>query len=156
MNQKYKSAFSNVAPSEASVERIINMTKKKRANFKPLIIAAIIAALTLASAISVNAATNGAIVDKVENVVRSVKVFINGEEKDAYDIKYEHRSENFESQPRDYYRFELDGDSYVEFDLDNSGASVNANIEYDNFEATVNEDGKEIELYIPTAKAAEE
>lgn len=50
MNKKYKSAFSFVAPSNESIERIYNMTRKKRISYKPLLTAAMAIAIILSVA----------------------------------------------------------------------------------------------------------
>lgn len=163
MHEKYKSAFRNVAPSEISVERILTMTKKKKFRFKPLVIAAVILALTVASIISVNAATDGAIVEKVEQVVHNVKVLINGEEKSPDDIKYEYRSEITDNKKIEHYGFEIDDGSYVEFALENNGdgsgvggVAINQDGEIDEFKATVNDGSGEIELNVPTTSESVE
>ncbi len=73
MNNKYKSAFSLVAPSEKSVERIFAMTEKKKINFKPLLAIAVISTLLLASLVTANAMSGGSVLKGAENLSASEK-----------------------------------------------------------------------------------
>lgn len=84
----------------------ITMTKKR---IKPLLIVAAAVATAAVSMISVNAATDGAITDAVENTVSKVKMFINGEEveADAYLV-----DSGVDENGNEYsvYRFDVDED----------------------------------------------
>lgn len=85
----------------------ITMTKKR---IKPLLIVAAAVATAAVSMISVNAATDGAITDAVENTVSKVKMFINGEEveADAYLV-----DSGVDENGNEYsvYRFDVDDDT---------------------------------------------
>ncbi len=172
MNKKYKSAFSVVCPSESSVERIFDMTKKRKITYKPFLIAAIITTLMAVSLVTANAATDGALVEKaeevVENAVQSVKVLINGEEVNLDDVDYEHSSEVVDGVTIDHYSFELgenEKDGYVTFDFARDGVEINGD-GFESFKAengqfgfaaeVINENGDKVELNVPTTRAETE
>ncbi len=76
MNKEYyKNTFSMVCPSEEAIERMLCMTETRKKTFRHkglIIVLAVIAALVCGT-FTVNAATDGALFDKV-------KIFINGDE----------------------------------------------------------------------------
>ncbi len=168
MNKKYKSAFETVCPSESSVERIFDMTKNKKLTFKPFLIAAIITILASVSLISVNAATDGAIEKKAEEIVESIKIFIGGEEVQPEDVEYEQSSEIIDGKQVNSYSFDVSQDgtngrlSFIvsedsmEFDMDTEGfVSVVMQNSVNSFSAeVVNENGEIIEFQIPTTREA--
>ncbi len=122
MNEKYKSAFSVVCPSESSVERIFDMTKKKKVTFKPLLIAAIVTTLMAVSVVCANAATDGAIVEKaeqvVENAVQSFKVLINGKEALAENVEYTHSTEMKDGAEFECHNFDIVGENGGNYNVD--------------------------------------
>lgn len=122
MDEKYKAAFGGVVPSEGSVERILAMTKSKRkVSFRPFLIAAVIIALSLVSLVTVNAATDGSVVEKLEEAVQSVRVFIDGKEKSPDDVEYDYSKKVVDGKEVDHYGFKLDDGDYVEFDVESDG-----------------------------------
>ncbi len=173
MNEKYKSAFSEINPSQASVERIFDMTKSKKVTFKPFLIAAIVTTLMAVSLVSANAATDGAIVEKaeqvVENAVQSFKVLINGEEVSLEDVDYEHSAEVVDGETIDHYSFKLDDengiDGNISFDVARDGIGINGS-GFESFKAengqfgfeaeVIDENGDKVELNVPTTRAATE
>ncbi len=104
MNKKYKSAFSHICPSEKSVERIFDMTEKKKIKLRPLLVAAAIVALLAVSVVSANAATDGAV---VEDVIEAVNFLKNGKEKAPEDFNYEHSKETVNGEDADCYSFDI-------------------------------------------------
>lgn len=84
----------------------ITMTKRR---IRPLMIAAAAIATAAVSMISVNAATDGAITDAVENTVTKVRMFINGEEveADAYCVE---SGVDEEGNPYSVFTFDVDDD----------------------------------------------
>lgn len=87
-SDNYKKAFSNIRPSDERLERIFDMTEKKkkvRGVKKGLIaVMAVIIAL-MCGALTANAATDGAFFD-------GVKLILNGEEVNISDYLKVHRS----------------------------------------------------------------
>lgn len=87
-SDNYKKAFSNIRPSDERLERIFDMTEKKkrvRGVKKGLIaVMAVIIAL-MCGVLTANAATDGAIFD-------GVRLIINGEEVNFSDYLKVHRS----------------------------------------------------------------
>ncbi len=86
--EKYINSFSGVEPSEEVKERILRMTKtKKRYSFKALAVA--VAALIMLTVVmlTVNAATDGAVGEKINEVSKEISekitVLFNGEEIEA-------------------------------------------------------------------------
>ena len=86
--EKYINSFSGVEPSEEVKERILSMTKlKKRYSFKALaVVAAVVMLLTMAM-VTVNAATDGAVGKKINEVSKEISekitILFNGEEIEA-------------------------------------------------------------------------
>lgn len=87
MNHDYKRTFSQIRPSEETIERILEMnkTKPKRKHWKGLLVAAICLISLLCGALSVNAATDGALFD-------GVRLLIDGEDVNLFAYLKEHRS----------------------------------------------------------------
>ncbi len=109
MNEKYKSAFSLVAPSDDSVERIFTMTEKKKINLKPLLLVAVISALLAASVITANATTDGAVLDAVQN-------FVGGEENASKEASCEFHIERIDGEDSKVV-IDEDGEKYgVQFE----------------------------------------
>lgn len=85
----YKHTFSKIHPSDETVERIMDMTNKKRFTKGKSIIAcmAAIALLICTMGVIANAATDGAvtqtIADAAESLSKKVYVFVNGEKTEA-------------------------------------------------------------------------
>ena len=75
LRDNYKKAFSQINPSEETIERIFEMTEKKHIQkiHKGLIIAVAVIATLLCGSLTANAATNGALFD-------GIVLMINGEE----------------------------------------------------------------------------
>ena len=86
--EKYINSFSGVEPSEEVKERILSMTRlKKRYSFKALaVVAAVVMLLTMAM-VTVNAATDGAVGEKINEVSKEISekitILFNGEEIEA-------------------------------------------------------------------------
>ncbi len=85
----------------------ITMTKKR---IRPLMIAAAAVATAAISMISVNAATDGAITDAVENTISKVSLFINGEEVDA-DVYYVESGVDEDGNEYKVYSVDVDEDT---------------------------------------------
>ncbi len=86
--EKYISSFSGVEPSDEIKERILNMAStKKRYSFKALAVVLAVLIIVAAAMITANAATNGAIGDKVielsKEVSEKISVVVNGKEIEA-------------------------------------------------------------------------
>lgn len=166
MHNKYKSAFGHVAPSESSVERIFDMTKKKRLNLKPLLVAAIITALSVVTFVSVNAATDGAVVKEVKQAVQTVRVFVNGEEMeiDPEEFSYAYSKDIVAGEEIDHFEIEV-ANGKITFDVEPDGASTIMEFREEEgaegepiseFRAIVNNGEGEIELNVPTTSVVEE
>lgn len=125
----YKSAFSQIRPSDGSIERIMEMTNKKHhTNVKRLVACIAAVALIICTlGVIANAATDGAvseaISDAAEKLTKRVHVFVNGEKVDA-DVKVE---EYTGDDGKTYYTGEIlvtepNGDTYskIEFEIDGS------------------------------------
>lgn len=85
------------------------ITMKKNIRIKPLIIAAAIAAATTVSMITVNAATDGQLVEKI-------RLFINGEE---LDIDSSNLKTGVDENGDQYYELQVEeGDSEVSIELE--------------------------------------
>ena len=131
--EKYINSFSGVEPSDEVKERILSMTKfKKKYSFKALaVVVAALIMLTMAM-LTVNAATDGAVGEKINEVSKEISgkitVLFNGEEIEA-DCKTEtFVDENGNkgvistiilpgvSDSSDYENSESDGEIVVEYD----------------------------------------
>lgn len=106
----------------------ITMTKRR---IRPLMIAAAAIATAAISMISVNAATDGAITDAVENTVTKVRMFINGEEveADAYCVE---SGVDEEGNPYSVFTFDVDDDEAdsVEVAITGDDTVVNYDTEF--------------------------
>ncbi len=111
MNKKYKSAFSLVAPSDESVERIFAMTEKKKFNFKPLLAFALISALLAASMITANAATDGA-------VLNSLKITAEEDEKPQEQINSDLQVKTVDGEKHVYFSDKVGNDYCVTFETE--------------------------------------
>ncbi|MBE6771410.1 MAG: hypothetical protein E7547_04610 [Ruminococcaceae bacterium] len=86
--EKYISSFSGVEPSDEIKERILNMAStKKRYSFKALAVVLAVLIIVAAAMITANAATDGAIGDKVielsKEISEKISVVVNGKEIEA-------------------------------------------------------------------------
>ena len=86
--EKYINSFSGVEPSEEVKERILSMMKlKKRYSFKALAVAVAVVMLLTMAMVTVNAATDGAVGEKINEVSKEISekitVLFNGEEVEA-------------------------------------------------------------------------
>ncbi len=86
--EKYINSFSGVEPSGEVKERILSMTKlKKRYSFKALAVAVAVVMLLTMAMVTVNAATDGAVSEKINEVSKEISekitILFNGEEIDA-------------------------------------------------------------------------
>lgn len=86
--EKYINSFSGVEPSEEVKERILSMTKlKKRYSFKALAVAVAVVMLLTMAMVTVNAATDGAVGEKINEVSKEISekitILFNGEEIEA-------------------------------------------------------------------------
>ena len=86
--EKYINSFSGVEPSDKVKERILSMTKlKKRYSFKALAVAVAVVMLLTMAMVTVNAATDGAVGEKINEVSKEISekitVLFNGEEIEA-------------------------------------------------------------------------
>ena len=86
--EKYINSFSGVEPSEEAKERILSMTKlKKRYSFKALAVAVAVVMLLTMAMVTVNAATDGAVGEKINEVSKEISekitILFNGEEIEA-------------------------------------------------------------------------
>lgn len=87
MTNKYKRTFSQIHPSDITLERIYAMSEKKnkRIKFKGLLIAAACITALLCGTITANAATNGALFE-------GLTLLINGESVDLADYIKEYKT----------------------------------------------------------------
>lgn len=125
LRDNYKMTFSQISPSEETIERIFEMTEKKRFKGirKGLIIAIALAAALLCGALTANAATDGALFEGIGHI-------INGEEIDLGDYIVNHK-----------FYIDEDGnkvDEYVKVDL---------NDHIVNHRSYVDDNGNNIEEY---------
>lgn len=86
--EKYINSFSGVKPSEEVKERILSMTKlKKRYSFKALAVAAAVFVMLAMAMLTANAATDGAVGEKINEVSKEISekitILFNGEEIEA-------------------------------------------------------------------------
>lgn len=86
--EKYISSFSGVEPSDEIKERILNMASaKKRYSFKALAVVFAVLIMVAAAMLTANAATDGAIGEKVielsKEISEKISVVVNGKEIEA-------------------------------------------------------------------------
>ncbi len=151
MNNKYKTAFKHVTPDKKCIERIFDMTEKKKMKFRPLLITAVIIALLVSCILSANAITDGAVFEKII-------VFINGNEKNQEDVSYNYHTEiNDKGETEKHYKFEITGENgekgELEFKMNKNGVVINSGGNYgfnEGFKAEIYQDEEKTELYVPT------
>lgn len=89
---KYKKTFSQIYPSDDTVERILDMGNKKNTVVlkKVFAIVLIIALIICSVGIMADAATNGEMSEKIsevaDDVSRKLRVFINGKEAENFEL----------------------------------------------------------------------
>ncbi len=86
--EKYISSFSGVEPSDEIKERILNMAStKKRYSFKALAVVFAVLMIVAAAMLTANAATDGAIGEKVielsKEINEKINIVVNGKEIEA-------------------------------------------------------------------------
>lgn len=86
--EKYISSFSGVEPSDEIKERILNMAStRKRSSFKALAVVLAVLIMVAAAMLTANAATDGAIGEKVielsKEITEKISVVVNGKEIEA-------------------------------------------------------------------------
>ena len=86
--EKYISSFSGVEPSDEIKERILNMAStKKRYSFKALAVVLAVLMIVAAAMLTANAATDGAIGEKVielsKEINEKINIVVNGKEIEA-------------------------------------------------------------------------
>lgn len=113
----------------------------KKRSFKPLAIIGAVLAVSAASVFTVNAATDGAVVDKIKEWTGNVKIYINGEEVElpakVIDVDEDRR--------------------IVEFEVDDENGDDDVNIEYyEYYDESDIPDDLEIEMEITTESSNED
>lgn len=127
MTNKYKRAFSQIHPSDKTLERIYTMSEKKnkRIKFKGLLIAAACITALLCGTVTANAATDGALFE-------GINLIINGEN---VDIK---------EYIRDYKSYKVGDGTATEIEIEVPDDSASLEIEQEG-EIQNNEDTSEFE-----------
>lgn len=127
MTNKYKKTFSQIHPSDKTLERIYAMSEKKnkRIKFKGLLIAAACITALLCGTVTANAATDGALFE-------GINLIINGEN---VDIK---------EYIRDYKSYKVGDGTATEIEIEVSDDSASLEIEQEG-EIQNNEDTSEFE-----------
>lgn len=127
MTNKYKRTFSQVHPSDKTLERIYAMSEKKnkRIKFKGLLIAAACITALLCGTVTANAATDGALFE-------GINLIINGEN---VDIK---------EYIRDYKSYKIGNGTATEIEIEVPDDSASLEIEQEG-EIQNNEDTSEFE-----------
>lgn len=123
-SDNYKKAFSNICPSDERLERIFDMTEKKKRvrGLKKGLIAVMAGIIALmCGALTANAATDGAFFD-------GVKLILNGEEVNISDYLKEHKSYTKEDgEVVNEYTFDVpEGEGSISIE---AGAEVEGSIE---------------------------
>lgn len=106
LRDNYKKAFSQINPSEETIERIFEMTEKKRLKriHKGLIIAVALIAVLLCGSLTANAATDGALFE-------GISLVMSGEKVDWKDYISNYKSYVADDGAKvEKYEFDLDGD----------------------------------------------
>lgn len=159
---EYKEAFSKVHPSDEAVERIMDMTnrKKNKSLKRMLITALVIISLICSVGVIANAATDGAISEAVsevvENVSKKVIVLINGEKTEQEITLVEGVGKDGEP----HYKGEIsvtspegETESVIEFELDGSGTAIGiGGSAAEDIDAVI---ADEFKLFIPTTAVVE-
>ncbi|MCH5316723.1 MAG: hypothetical protein J1E05_01985 [Eubacterium sp.] len=126
LRDNYKKAFSQINPSEKTIERIFEMTEKKHIKriHKGLIIAIALIAVLLCGSLTANAATDGALFEGIGHI-------INGEDLDLKDFIANYNSYvDKDGAKVEEYEFDMDGDGKgdsILFELktyENSGTAI--------------------------------
>lgn len=127
MTNKYKRTFSQIHPSDKTLERIYAMSEKKnkRIKFKGLLIAAACITALLCGTVTANAATDGALFE-------GINLIINGEN---VDIK---------EYIRDYKSYKIGNGTATEIEIEVPDNSASLEIEQEG-EIQNNEDTSEFE-----------
>lgn len=127
MTNKYKKTFSQIHPSDKTLERIYAMSEKKnkRIKFKGLLIAAACITALLCGTVTANAATDGALFE-------GINLIINGEN---VDIK---------EYIRDYKSYKIGNGTATEIEIEVPDNSASLEIEQEG-EIQNNEDTSEFE-----------
>lgn len=127
MTNKYKKTFSQIHPSDKTLERIYAMSEKKnkRIKFKGLLIAAACITALLCGTVTANAATDGALFE-------GINLIINGEN---VDIK---------EYIRDYKSYKVGDGTATEIEIEVPDNSASLEIEQEG-EIQNNEDTSEFE-----------
>lgn len=127
MTNKYKKTFSQIHPSDKTLERIYAMSEKKnkRIKFKGLLIAAACITALLCGTVTANAATDGALFE-------GINLIINGEN---VDIK---------EYIRDYKSYKVGAGTATEIEIEVPDDSASLEIEQEG-EIQNNEDTSEFE-----------
>lgn len=105
-NNNYKRAFSQIRPSEQTIERIFEMSEKKHRSIrcKEFIIAMACLMALLCGTLTANAATDGALFE-------GINLIINGEDVNIADyIKSHDKYVTDDGTVVETYEFELDGE----------------------------------------------
>lgn len=137
----YKNTFSQIHPSDETVERILDMTNKKQTiSFKKAFAVVLVIALIICSVgIMADATTDGAVTEKIsevaDNVSKKIRVLVNGKEADNFEIvteKDEDGKTHFKANidlPEGYASVEGVDEalnetvgSVIEFELESSGS----------------------------------
>lgn len=106
LRDNYKKAFSQINPSEETIEKVFEMTEKKHFNRirKGLIIAIALIAILLCGSLTANAATDGALFE-------GITLIMNGEKVDLKDYIVNHNSYVDEDGAKvEEYEFHIDED----------------------------------------------
>lgn len=145
--KQYTDTFSNIHPSDETIERIMSMTNKKHFTGFSKTLVALVAVISILCSIGLvaNAATDGAVAETVSEVFEAVSnkvtILINGKETEAeIDV-----SEKTNSDGEKYYEAE------IKVDIPDAYAEVKCELQLD--EDTVMEDidsalQESIELHI--------
>lgn len=135
-SDNYKKAFSNIRPSDESLERIFDMTeKKKRARGfkKGLIVVIAVLSVLMCGALTANAATDGAIAQTISEGINSIKLIINGKEVET-DKYISNVGEYVDDNGRTVSEYEIsipDEDAKIDYEIvkDNDGVEFNMSAE---------------------------
>lgn len=121
--KQYTDTFSNIHPSDETIERIMSMTNKKHFTGFSKTLVALVAVISILCSIGLvaNAATDGAVAETVSEVFEAVSnkvtILINGKETEAeIDV-----SEKTNSDGEKYYEAEIKvdiSDAYAEVECE--------------------------------------